>query len=70
MAIGKALGYSSDQITTITSSVIGCTDKLTLLLDKTAVAHGHEFAKVEVLRACQEITPPIDGIISEELKPC
>ena len=70
MAIGRALGYSTDQIMTITGSVTSHSDKLNLLLDNTAVAHGHELAMVEVLQACQEITSPIVGIVREELGQC
>ena len=48
-----ALGYSTDQIMITTGPEISSSNKLELLLDSTATAHGYELAMALILQACE-----------------
>ena len=67
LALGLALGYTVNQATVLTNTVIDFADKLQILLDKTAQVHGYNLAIMEIQQACQKISPPILGAVKDEL---
>lgn len=67
-AIGRALGYSKDELTTMTSGVHVDSDKLLVIIDAKSTSLGHSKAMEGLLQACKDIDRPIFKIVENELK--
>ena len=66
-AIGMKLGYSDDEVKTITGATLDCKDKLLAIVNAKSKLIGESNALEEVLTACKNIANPIGGAVEDEL---
>ena len=66
--LGKALGYSNDEINRLTHDKVNFADKLLALFSQKAEQIGQQPAEEMLLDACRTITQPIIGVVSEVLE--
>ena len=67
-AIGIELGYSDDEVKTITGATLNSKDKLLAIFNAKSKLIGESKALEEVLTACKNIADPIGGAVEDDLK--